>query len=218
GYQSPDAPKRVRGFGKILRKALAKKPPHPLIVFLDTNLPPEQMDSFFTRPKYGKGGKSPMPRLAYILEQMKTENGGRGGINLLIATNYPCHWDDMDPISSTLAITEQQPVHKIDHPEALAAVYLSHKNHRHLPQWFPDEEPPRLYGSFFKIHYLVHSPDGVGWADAGHAFNAERPKVGDSMGERTSPITGAVWEGFVEEVVLEDGEFIVYLRLAEKAA
>ena len=72
-------------FGGLLNDAVAKNPPHPLVVFLDMNMPFETAHRFLSpRP--------PHPFILRTLNRMRKNHGGKDPITQLIITNHHGHY------------------------------------------------------------------------------------------------------------------------------
>jgi hypothetical protein len=88
GMREPSDAVNLR-FGHLLNDAVSKNPPHPLVVFLDMNMPFEAANRFLTpRP-------SPPPIHPFILrtlDRMRRQHGGKDPITQLIITSHPGHY------------------------------------------------------------------------------------------------------------------------------
>jgi hypothetical protein len=83
-------------FGTLLNDAIAKNPPHPLVIFLDANLPPERAEQLFNP------GTPPRPAkpLINLIDRIEREHGGFDPYILIVITNHPHHYaleDEADP-------------------------------------------------------------------------------------------------------------------------
>jgi hypothetical protein len=78
-------------FAKLINEAAKKVPPHPLVIFLDTNLPARDADRFF--PVHPTRLSRNM---ATLLDTVQKEHGGRDPYSLLIFTNLPYHYATPD--------------------------------------------------------------------------------------------------------------------------
>jgi hypothetical protein len=72
-------------FGYLLNDAVAKNPAHPLVVFLDMNMPFETANRFLTP-------QPPHPFIIRTVNRMRKEHGGKDPITQLIITNHPGHY------------------------------------------------------------------------------------------------------------------------------
>jgi hypothetical protein len=125
-------------FGGLLNDAIAKNPPHPLVVFIDTNLP-------FNAAERVLGGDPQDPRkpnriMRAILERDRREHGGVDLYALLIFTNHPHHYvanNELDPSKHILAHMPQPP--KVDHPDALLALTWAVTLYGNIPNEFPPQ-------------------------------------------------------------------------------
>ncbi len=92
-------------FGRLINDAIAKKPPYPLVIFIDTNLPfrsaqrlyaPQSVDPFVP-PRY----------ILRLVERIRKEHNGADPYAMLIFTNHPHHYtepNELDPQRHVLAI------------------------------------------------------------------------------------------------------------------
>lgn len=74
-------------FGKLLRDAVAKKPPYPLVVFLDTNLPYDAAARLFAFQQTSP--PIPPKQILTMLDRLQKDYQGRDPANLVVFTNHP---------------------------------------------------------------------------------------------------------------------------------
>lgn len=98
------------GLSRLLKDAVSKRPPLPLVVFMDTNSDPSHAATFFSPPAQEP---EPSAEVISIIEAERGRNGGRDPYNLLIFTNVPRHYagddDDMNPPINWIAYIAQAP-------------------------------------------------------------------------------------------------------------
>jgi hypothetical protein len=80
--------------GKLLNNAIAKKAPHPLVVFLDLNLPWKTAARLLSM-------QPPHPLIHRTLDRMRKKNGGKDPIRLLVTTNHPEHYSEDEEIATS---------------------------------------------------------------------------------------------------------------------
>lgn len=115
--------------GKLLNDAVAKKPPHPLAVFLDMNMPFEASNRLLsTRP--------PHKLILRTLAKLRNENGGKDPINLVVFTNHPQHYTKDEEIAQQahlLSVISQVPI-RAARQEALWAVTQAANLYGNIPE------------------------------------------------------------------------------------
>lgn len=127
-------------FGRLLNDAVGKNVPHPLVVFLDTNLPFEVADRLFERPTGNP--QVPARHLITLLDSLREEHGGKDPINLVIFSNHPHHYtkdEEIDPRKHIMSVFSQIPLKPIAHPEALLALHQGANLYGNIPDEFPKE-------------------------------------------------------------------------------
>lgn len=127
-------------FGQLINNALAKNPPHPLIVFIDTNLPSRAAGRLYA-PRIEDGKEIPSRLLLGLLDRVAKEHGGRDPYAMLIFTNHPQHYalpdapNEVDPHKNMLAVSARHPA-PVWHP-ALFALYRASNLYGNIPNEFP---------------------------------------------------------------------------------
>jgi hypothetical protein len=124
-------------FGYLLNDAVAKNPPHPLVVFLDMNMPFEAASRFLSaRPE----NNTPIhPFILKTLDRMRREHGGRDPITQLIITSHPSHYTRDDEIPQRphmMGQTSLVPL-KPARMEALYALTEATNLYGNIPQELP---------------------------------------------------------------------------------
>ncbi len=90
-------------FGDLLRDAVSKNPPHPLVVFLDMNMPFDAANRFL----YPQPGGLPHPFITKTLNRLRKEHDGKDPITMLVMTNHPSHYTKDHEISPTAHLMTQ---------------------------------------------------------------------------------------------------------------
>jgi hypothetical protein len=80
--------------GNLLNDALAKRAPHPLVVFLDLNLPWKSAARRLSM-------QEPHPYIHRTMDRMRKRNGGKDPIPLLVITNHPEHYSEDEEIATS---------------------------------------------------------------------------------------------------------------------
>jgi hypothetical protein len=91
GEREPDDTLSVR-FGKHLNDAVAKNAPHPLVVFMDVNMPFQAAHRLLSP-------QPPHPLILRAQDRFRKEYGGKDPISLLIFTNHPQHYTKDEEIA-----------------------------------------------------------------------------------------------------------------------
>jgi hypothetical protein len=114
-------------FGELINDAVAKNCPHPLVIFLDTNLPFKWAERLYSRV-YGptpSGVMQPIPSRAMqtILDRTKKEHNGVDPYSMIVLSNHPHHYatDDLDPQKHLFSVLPEVP------PANLDALWSIHK-------------------------------------------------------------------------------------------
>jgi hypothetical protein len=124
-------------FSRLVNDAIAKQSTLPLVIFVDTNLPPLSARKFFGEP-------APTPVasrfLAAIIEGVRKRNGGQDPYNLLVFTNIPHHYgrdDELDPRRDWIAHIAQAPIVSVQNPEVLLQLATAAELYGVVPNSFP---------------------------------------------------------------------------------
>ncbi len=127
-------------FGHLINNALAKNPPHPLAVFIDTNLPSRAAQRLYS-PRFEDGKRIPARLMLGLLERVAKEHGDRDPYAMLIFTNHPQHYtlpdmpNEIDPNKDLFAVSCRKP-NPVWHP-ALDALYRASNLYGNIPNEFP---------------------------------------------------------------------------------
>lgn len=125
--------------GQLLNDAIRKNPPHPLVVFLELNLPWNSADRLLgmcpPRP--------PHPIIQNTLDRMRKRHNDKDPINLLVATNHPEHYsteEEAAPSPQLLSIQSEIPLRPAVRPDALFSIHQAANLYGRIPQFFPGNE------------------------------------------------------------------------------
>lgn len=121
-------------FGHLINDAVAKNPRHPLVIFLDTNLPFRSAHHVF--------GADPTVQSGYIkalCDRISREHGGALPFAMLVLTNVPSHYGlaHEQPLPNHVgALVTESPV--TNRHRALRALYDAVSLHGSIPNEFPE--------------------------------------------------------------------------------
>lgn len=127
-------------FGQLINSALAKNPPHPLVVFIDTNLPSRAAHRLYD-PRIEDGREIPSRLLLGLLDRVAKEHGDSDPYAILIFSNHPQHYaladnpNELDPQKNLLAVSARRPVPAWQ--PALLALYRAANLYGNIPNEFP---------------------------------------------------------------------------------
>jgi hypothetical protein len=135
----PPAPDKfsVR-FGELLNDALRKHPPHPLVVFIDTNLPIRAAERVYSFRSVNP--LLPSRIMEALIARVRTEHAGRDPYALLVFTNHPHHYgnpNEVDPGKHIISIMSQGVPVVVANPLALAAIHQAANLYGNIPNEFP---------------------------------------------------------------------------------
>jgi len=127
-------------FGQLINSALAKNPPFPLVVFIDTNLPSRAAHRLYD-PQIEDGKQIPPRLMLGLLERVAKEHGESDPYAMLIFTNHPQHYtlpdlpNEIDPGKHLFAVSCRKP-NSVWHP-AMDALYRAANLYGNIPNDFP---------------------------------------------------------------------------------
>lgn len=133
-------------FGELINDAVSKRAPHPLVIFLDTNLPFKWADRLYSR-QHGSvlGTIQPIPSRAMqtILDRIKKEHNNVDPYCMIVFSNHPHHYapDDLDPQKHLFSVLSEQPNANLD---ALWSIHKAADLYGNIPTKFSSEDadPP----------------------------------------------------------------------------
>jgi len=122
----------------LINDAVAKKPAHPLLIFVDMNLPYKWAERILGR----QAGKVPRP-MQLLLDRIKKQHSGKDPYCMVVFSNHPHHYaiHNQDPQPHLFCVASQPPCvdNKILHSIVRAATLYGN-----IPQSFSaeDGDPP----------------------------------------------------------------------------
>lgn len=128
-------------FGRLLNDSLRKHPPHPLVVFIDTNLPTRAADIVYAFR--GMNSLVPSRIMDDLLARVRKEHGGREPYTLLVFTNHPHHYgnpDEADPRRHLVSVMPQGAHPGVAHKLAIAAIHRAASLYGNIPNEFPSAD------------------------------------------------------------------------------
>jgi hypothetical protein len=147
GNPEPEEEMSLR-FGKLFNDAVGKAPAHPLVIFIDTNLPPRLADKYFA---WKRGAQpTPSPYITKLVERHRQKNNGQDLWNALFITNHPHHYTDVDepdPHKHAVTVIARMPKVTVTNPEALMAIHQAVMLYGNIPNEFPEEKRSTAAGS-----------------------------------------------------------------------
>jgi hypothetical protein len=138
--------------GPLINDAVAKKPAHPLVIFVDTNLSFKWAERVLGRQP-GNALSRPMQRL---LDSVKKHHNDADPYCMIVFSNHPHHYaiHSPNPEQHLLSVVSQPP-HA--HPLALRALHLAAELYGNIPIGFSTDEsdapPPAVPVSWPKVRY-----------------------------------------------------------------
>jgi hypothetical protein len=124
-------------FGGLLNDAIAKNPQHPLVVFIDTNLPIRAAERVYG---VDSAKRELSPIMKRLFDRDRATHGGKDLYAMLVFTNHPHHYvamDELDPQRHSLAVlSENKGGASID---ALRALFNAVQLYGHIPKDFPPQ-------------------------------------------------------------------------------
>jgi len=135
GRPGPAEPRdRMRvWFGDLINDAVKKNPTHPLVVFIDTNLPFSEADKLLAR----QPGNRPSRRMNKLLERVKQQHGGKDPYSMIVFTNHPQHYaakDERDPQKHLLSVESDD---SLADTTALWSLHQAASLYGNIPNEFP---------------------------------------------------------------------------------
>jgi hypothetical protein len=120
-------------YGHLINKAIAKNTKHPLVIFLDTNLPFRSAHHV-----YGKDPAMPSRYIAGLCQRIRNEHQGQLPFAMLTLTNIPHHYaaaHEDDPPKHVHSMMSEHPDTKKG--KALTALYDAVALYGNIPNEFP---------------------------------------------------------------------------------
>jgi hypothetical protein len=136
----------------LINDAVAKNPRHPLVIFVDTNLPFKWAERVLGR----QAGNTISRPLQTMLDRIKKHHHDADPYCMIIFSNHPHHYAvrDLDPQQHLLSVLSQHPsVHML----ALRSLFMAAGLYGNIPMGFSLEEgdppPPAVPVVWPKVRY-----------------------------------------------------------------
>jgi len=123
------------GVTSLINKAIAKNPKIPLIIFVDTNLPPSLAKKVHCM-------QQPSEELKVTLDKVKKDPNGEDLFNLIVFTNHPHAYGsdtEDDPARHTTSIFALKPRIVPQHTQCIIALNDAACQHGNVPNEFPPD-------------------------------------------------------------------------------
>ena len=121
--------------GPLINSAVAKQTKHPLVIFIDTNLPFKWAERILGR-QGGTGFSRPMLAL---LDRVKVQHKNADPYSMIIFSNHPHHYalEQPNPDQHLLSVVPQP---QTVHPLALRSLHTAAERYGNVPDGFSMEE------------------------------------------------------------------------------
>lgn len=136
----------------LINDAVAKKPSHALVIFVDTNLPFKWAERVLGR----QAGNTISRPLQIMLDRIKKQHNDADPYCMIIFSNHPHHYAvrDLDPQQHLLSVLSQQPR---AHMLSLRSLFVAAGLYGNIPMGFSMEEgdppPPAVAPVWPKVRY-----------------------------------------------------------------
>jgi SEC-C motif-containing protein len=136
----------------LINEAVAKNPKHPLVIFVDTNLPFKWAERLLGR----LAGNTISRPIQTLLDRLKNEHNDVDPYCMIIFSNHPHHYavHDLDPQQHLLSVLSQQPK---AHMLSLRSLFMAASLYGNIPMGFSLEEgdppPPAVPVVSPKVRY-----------------------------------------------------------------
>ena len=136
----------------LINDAVAKKPSHPLVIFVDTNLPFKWAERVLAR----QAGNTISRPLQIMLDRIKKQHNDVDPYCMIIFGNHPHHYAvrDLDLQQNLLSVLSQQPS---AHMLSLRSLFVAATLYGNIPMGFSMEEgdppPPAVPAVWPKVRY-----------------------------------------------------------------
>lgn len=136
----------------LINDAVAKKAVHPLIIFVDTNLPFKWAERVLGR----QAGNTLSRPIQLLLERVKKHHGDTDPYSMIIFSNHPHHYAirELDPQQHLLCVVSQHPQCNV---AALRSLAVAANLYGNIPNGFSTEEgdppPPTVPVSWPRVRY-----------------------------------------------------------------
>jgi hypothetical protein len=135
----PPAPEKLSlRFGELINDALKKNPPHPLVVFIDTNLPLRAADRLYAFRQVSP--LIPSRLMAGLIVRVRKEHGGIDPYAMLVFTNHPHHYAaaiELDQRRHLLSVMPTGGLTSRAPSPAILALHKAANLYGNIPSFFP---------------------------------------------------------------------------------
>jgi hypothetical protein len=187
--------------GPLINSAVAKKPNHPLVIFVDTNLPFKWAERILGR----QGGDGTSRPMLDLLDRVKKQHNGTDPYSMIVFSNHPHHYalQDLDPEPHLLSIVPQQ---QSVHPLALRSLHVAAEHYGNIPMGFTtaDGDPPLPAASAVwpKVRYDLQ----VNGSDVSILREGKLTSLVFSTDEKDLPQAPSQLHEFLEDIGLSRGD------------
>ena len=123
----------------LINDAVAKNPKHPLVIFVDANLPFKWAERMLGR----QAGNTISRPIQILLDRIKKQHNDADPYCMIVFSNHPHHYAirDLDPQQHLLSVVSQRPS---AHVLALKSLHMAAMLYGNIPMGFSTEEgdPP----------------------------------------------------------------------------
>ena len=136
----------------LINDAVAKNPKHPLVIFVDTNLPFKWAERVLAR----QAGNTISHPIQNLLDRLKKQHNNADPYCMIIFSNHPHHYAvrDLDPQQHLLSVLSQQPS---AHMLSLRNLFMAAGLYGNIPMGFSMQEgdppPPAVPVVWPKVRY-----------------------------------------------------------------
>ena len=138
-------------FGALINDAVSKKPQHPFVIFIDTNMPFKWADRFYPV----RGGEIQDGWMHALLERTKTTHNNLDPYCMIVFSNHPHHYasDELDPQKHLFSVVSQDVQADL---AALRSLHDAANLYGNIPYEFPDQEgkSPAVVPVFKRAHTI----------------------------------------------------------------
>lgn len=137
GKPQPEKELNLR-FGHLINDAIEKNPPHPLVIFLDTNLPTTIANKIY-RPE-SINPTTPPKLFIKLLDRIRKEHEEKDPYNLIVFTNHPHYYakeDEADPKKDLLSVISQIPIKPATNFQAIIDLHEAANKYGNIPKELP---------------------------------------------------------------------------------
>jgi hypothetical protein len=127
-------------FRHLIHDAVAKDPNNPLAIFVDTNLPPDRANRFYS-PR-SRNPIIPSLAMASLMDKIRADYGGVDPYNILVFSNHPQHYpedDQIAPGNHWAGFISQKARIPVYHQRALVDLFTAVNLYGNVPTHFPPD-------------------------------------------------------------------------------